>query len=191
MSDTTYGTLKQEGIIAQKGARREKIVNRILEAMSKDEIYETLYLQRKSESEVKDRHFRALVDCLESLHEELGRVTKQESIEKRARESVLWEGNPQTTINNIQFMGVQHRPDFEVQFDGLKIAVEVKLGDKGADIREGLGQSIVYAGEFDFVAYLFVDTSQDKKIKEGYQGKEEQLVIESLWSNYNIKFGIV
>jgi hypothetical protein len=191
MSDRNYGTLKQEGVIAQKGTRREKIVDDILEAMSKDEIYETLYLQRKSESEVKDRHFRALINCLENLHEEIGGLTDRESIEKRARESVLWEGNPQTTINNIKFMGVQHRPDFEVQFDNLKIAVEVKLGDKGADIREGLGQSIVYAGEFDFVAYMFVDTSKDKKIKEGYQEKEEQLVINSLWSNYNIKFGIV
>ena len=191
MSDSSYGTLKQEGVIAQKGKRREEIVDRILEAMSADEIYETLYLQRKSESEVKDRHFRALVDCMEQVYEDLGGVTTEESISERARDSVLWEGNPKTTINNIQFMGVQHRPDFEIQFEDIKIAVEVKLGDKGVDVRGGLGQSIVYAEEFDFVAYLFVDTSKDKKIKEGYEGKEEQMVINSLWENYNIKFAIV
>lgn len=191
MSDSSYGTLKQEGVIAQKGKRREEILDRILEAMSADEIYETLYLHRKSESEVKDRHFRALVDCMEKVYEDLGGVTKEESISERARASVLWEGNPKTTINNIQFMGVQHRPDFEIQFEDLKIAVEVKVGDKGVDIRGGLGQSIVYAEEFDFVAYLFVDTSEDKKIREGYQRKEEQMVIDSLWENYNIKFAIV
>ncbi|MCS3940334.1 hypothetical protein GGP84_002986 [Salinibacter ruber] len=191
MSDSSYGTLKQEDVIAQKGKRREEIVDRILEAMSADEIYETLYLQRKSESEVKDRHFRALVDCMENVYKDFGGVTKEDSISERAKDSVLWEGNPKTTINNIQFMGVQHRPDFEIQFEDLKIAVEVKLGDKGVDIRSGLGQSIVYAEEFDFVAYLFIDTSEDKKIEEGCEGKEEQMVINSLWKNYNIKFAIV
>lgn len=191
MTDSSYGTLKQEGVIAQKGKRREEIVDRILRAMSADEIYETLYLQRKSESEVKDRHFRALVECMEGIHEDLGGVTQEESISKRARDSVLWEGNPKTTINNIQFMGVQHRPDFEIQFKDLKIAVEVKIGKRGSDVRGGLGQSLVYAEEFDFVAYLFVGTSEDKKIKKGCEEKKEQLVINSLWANYNIKFAVV
>ena len=191
MSDNTHGTLKQEGLIAQKGRRREEIVDRILDAMSDEEIYETLYLQRKSESEVKDRHFRVLLECLEDIHRDMGGVTKESSIKERARDSVLWEGNPKTTINNIKFMGVQHRPDFEIQFEDLKIAVEVKLGDKGSDIRGGLGQSLVYAEEFDFVAYLFVDTTKDKKIREGCQEKEEQILTNNLWNNYNIKFSVV
>jgi len=191
MSNSSNGTLKQEGVITQKGARREEMIDRILEALSDEQIYETMYYQRKKESEVKDRLFTVLIDCLKGLHKDLGGITKAKTIEERARNSVLWEGNPQTTVNNIQFMGVQHRPDFVVQFDGLETAVEIKLGDKGAAIREGLGQSLVYAADFDFVAYLFIDSSQDKKVLEGYKGGTERSIVDSLWSNYNIKFKVV
>jgi hypothetical protein len=191
MSDSSHGTLKQEGIVARKGSRREEIVERILNALTDDDIYENRYVERLTENKMKDPLYSALVDCMEGLYEDLGGVTKQSSIEERARESVLWESSPKTTINNIKFMGVQHRPDFVVQFDDLRIAVEVKLGDRGADIREGLGQSLVYAAEYDFVAYLFIDTSGDKKIQLGCEQDVEQQVLDSLWSNYNIKFAVV
>ena len=43
---------------------------------------------------------------------------------------------------------------------GIRIAVEVKRGQSGSAIREGIGQALVYAAsqDFDFVNYLFIDT---------------------------------
>ena len=75
---------------------------------------------------------------------------------------MLWEGEANTNINNFTFFGTQH-PDFVVKIDKLKVAVEVKKGESGSSLREGIGQSLVYASAFDFVVYLYVDISKTKR----------------------------
>ena len=112
---------------------------------------------------------------------------------RKVDKALFWEANKQTTINNIQFLGVQHRPDFKVHYGGIRVAIEVKLGQTGQAVREGIGQSLVYANstDFDFVLYLFVDTSRDKKVLHAYGRPIEQAFVKSLWSNYNIRFSVI
>ena len=55
---------------------------------------------------------------------------------------MLWEGDVNTTVNNFTFFGTQHRPDFVVKIDRLSVAVEVKKGETGSSLREGIGQSL-------------------------------------------------
>ena len=78
-----------------------------------------------------------------------------------------------------------------VQVDSLRIAVEVKRGETGASVREGLGQSLVYSCEFDFVCYIFVDVSKDKKVKRSLDREAERHLVEDLWENHNVRFGVV
>ena len=73
----------------------------------------------------------------------------------------------------------------------IKIAIEIKKGDKGQAIREGIGQSIVYSEVIDFVSYLFVDTSDDKRILNSMELSRESKLAYSLWNNYNIWLGII
>ena len=115
------------------------------------------------------------------------------AIQKKAKVSLFWEGDVNTTVNHIRFLGVQHRPDFMVKVDGIRVAVEVKRGETGSAVREGLGQSLVYASceDFDFVVYLFVDTSKDKKIRDSLSRTLDAAFIQSLWDEHNIKFTIV
>lgn len=74
---------------------------------------------------------------------------------------------------------------------GLKIALEVKVGDSGQQIREGIGQAIVYSTKYDFVVYLFVDNSPNKKVLSSVYGLQEQRLAEQLWSEFNVRFHVV
>jgi hypothetical protein len=116
------------------------------------------------------------------------------TIARKARAALLWEGDLTTTVNNVRFLGVQHRPDFVVRVGGIRTAVEVKRGETGSAVREGIGQALAYAGcgDYEFVVYLFIDTSRDKKVRESVvREPAARAFIESLWRNYNIRFSVV
>jgi len=70
----------------------------------------------------------------------------------------------------------------------LKVAIEIKRGSSGSDLRSGIGQSIIYSTHYDFVITLFIDTSDDKRVFNARQGSNEINFTETLWKNYNIKF---
>ena len=61
----------------------------------------------------------------------------------------------------------------------------------GSSLREGIGQSLVYASAFDFVVYLYVDISKDKKIRDAKNGTHEQALIQELWEDHNALFEVV
>lgn len=77
--------------------------------------------------------------------------------------------------------------------DDYDIAIEIKCGSNGSSIREGLGQSLCYSNCYDYVVYLFIDTSSDKHIRDSLSltdGKELSIVDE-LWANHNVLFSVV
>ena len=110
---------------------------------------------------------------------------------EKARTMIKWEGNVKTTVKNIHFMGTANRPDMTVDFDGVSIAIEFKKGDRGSALREGFGQSIIYSTAYDFVIYMFIDTSDEGKILNGSTAVTEQNFLDNLWENFNVKFTIV
>ena len=112
-------------------------------------------------------------------------------VKQKAKNCLLWEGDVNTTVNNFTFFGTQHRPDFVVKIDKLSVAVEVKKGETGSSLREGIGQSLVYSSSFDFVVYLYVDISKDKKIRDSMNGAKEQELINDLWDSHNALFQVV
>lgn len=178
---------------AAKSARRTKIMDQLLEAMKSDEIFKTLDYRRKPESYIKQYMHQLLKNRLVDIHRGLYPNATGKTLKRKAADSLLWEGDVKTTINHIRFLGVQHRPDFKIQVANLNVAVEVKRGESGGAVREGIGQSMVYAAseDFDFVVYLFVDTSRDKKIRESLSRQLEKGFVDSLWRNYNVRFDVV
>ena len=128
---------------------------------------------------------------MKSLYRDLHPNYEDYTIERKAEESVLWESASNSTINYIHSFGVQHRPDFVVNIEDLKIAVELKRGEDGSAIREGIGQSVVYSTNYDFVVYLLIDISKDKKIKNSLKEASEEYITSSLWEKFNIKLIVV
>lgn len=175
--------------LARKSDRRHQILTRIMDSLKNDDVFNRVKYKQKSESELQNRMATSLHKEVKSLYEEY-KGYKSDTAEKMARMKFASEEDPNTTVNNFMFMGVQHRPDFTIELGDMNIAVEIKKGGSGQSIREGIGQSIVYTTNFDFVVYLFVDTSRDDRLKNAMTGKKEQELTNSLWEQHNILFGI-
>lgn len=179
-----------EKIITVKSKKRTWIVDQILDCLKDPNIYNTIDCKNRKEDYIKQYMHKFIIDRLEAIHQQLYPGLGEQTARKKARESLLWESDRKTTVNNVQFFGVQHRPDFLIQLFDLKIAVEIKKGDNGFSIREGLGQSLVYSTNYDFTVYLFIDTSKDLKVKKSLASREERFLIMKLWENLNIRFDV-
>ena len=163
-----------------KTGKRIEFLTSVMNGLKSKDIYDVIDYHSKDESEIKTFMYPYLIKEL----------TEYYGSEKKAKKNLLWEGNKQTTVNNMTFFGVQHRPDMVIN-GGLSIAVEIKKGDAGSAIREGIGQAMVYSTIYDFVLYLFIDISKDKKIKNTVTAENELKFAKDLWKNYNIIFEVI
>ncbi len=176
-----------------KSELRTWIVDQILNAIRGEDIFSTLDYKKKNEAFLKQYMHQPLQRCMLDIVRRVYPKVSPATHAKKAKDALLWEGDVKTNVSHVRFLGVQHRPDFVVEIGELKIAVEVKRGEKGSAIREGIGQSLVYScsGKFQFVVYLFVDTSKDKRLRNSLQQSADAAFIESLWNEFNVRFAIV
>ena len=159
----------------------------VSEAMTHNDIFHTINYRNKSEDSIKQFVYPHLVDALaERMVEEKG-ISKDRAKEVVKR-NLKWEGNVNTTVSHVLFMGTQNRPDMVLETDGLKIGIEFRKGESGSALRSGIGQSMIYSTHFDFVIYLFIDTTEDKRIANSIGGTNETELIDLLWKDFNIKF---
>ena len=175
---------------ASKTSKRTNLVKSFAKAIMDPNIYGTINYMNMSESAIKQFMYSFL---LEEVNKQYLREKKckPERALKKAKEILMWEGNMNTTVNNIRFMGTGNRPDFVIDFPGTSIAVEVKKGKNGAAIREGFGQATIYTTKYDFAVYLFIDTSKTKKIAGSINESTEKDMIKKLWKNNNVHFCVV
>lgn len=173
--------------LASKSKNRIELLEAIQEGITSHEIFETIDYKNQSEDKIKQFIYPILINQLtdwivekKGLDSDLARA--------KAKSILKWEGNVKTTVHNIQFAGTSNRPDMTLEYDGLNVAIEFKKGDRGSALREGFGQGLIYATVFDFVIYLFIDTSAEGKIRNGCTAIAEQDFFNSLWTNFNIKF---
>lgn len=170
-----------------KSQKRIDFIDLISEAITHDDIFGTINYKNQNEDQIKQFIYPHLVDSLAEYIVENKGINKSDA-KDQVKKNLKWEGDVNTTVNHILFMGTQNRPDMVLEMNGLKIAIEFKRGKKGSDLRSGFGQSMIYATHYDFVLYLFVDISDDKRIQNAQGGVNEQAVCNELWDNYNIKF---
>jgi len=132
-----------------------------------------------------------LIREIAKLYEDIYKY-KPDTCSEKAKKNLLWEGNKKTTVKNISLFGTWHRPDMVLEFDkNTRIAIEIKRGDDGKSLREGIGQTIVYSQYYDFTILLFVDIGRDKEILNAVNGDREKAFKELLWNTYNIIFDVV
>ena len=175
---------------AKKTKRRVDLVAGIVAALTDPEIRGTIAIY-KSEDYIKQFMYRYLVDELTSRHRSLSPTLSEAKLRRKAQRSVVWEGDVKASIKNMKFLGASHRPDFEVLLPWAKIAVEIKRGSSGQQVRDGLGQCLVYAQKYEFVVFVMIDSSKSAKIKRSVKSDPESRFLKSLWDNYNIKFAVM
>jgi len=176
--------------LSSKSKKRLKLLNVIEEGITSHEIFETIDYKNQSEDKIKQFIYPTLINRLSNW------ITESKGFEpglarKNAKTMVKWEGNVKTTVKNIHFMGTSNRPDMTVEANGVRVAIEFKKGYNGSSLRDGFGQSIIYSTAYDFVIYMFIDISDEKKIVNGATSVVEQAFLEKLWDNFNIKFLVV
>ena len=98
----------------------------MLSALKSDQIFDTLDYRRKKEAYIAQYMHQPLLARLEDVHRTMSPSASDMTIRKKAKASLLWEGDVNTTINHVRFLGAQHRPDFVVDVDKQRIAVEIK-----------------------------------------------------------------
>ena len=157
---------------ASKSQKRIEFLDLISEAITHDDIFGTLNYKKKSEDQIKQFIYPHLVKDLTDYVVGQGQEDKEKAKEI-VKSSINWEGDVNTTVSHILFMGTRNRPDMTIEMNGMKIAIE---------------QSMIYATHYDFVLYLFVDISDDKRIQNAQGGVNELSLTGELWDNYNIKF---
>ena len=174
-----------------KTKNRTEMLKALMDVISSRDIYDVIDYRRSDESSIKQFMYQPLLECLTEVYVTKSRNKDKAKAKAKAKLALIWESSKQTTLHNIMLFGVQHRPDMEVNFNGLKIAIEVKKGEQGNDIRSGFGQCLMYQSYYDFILYLFVDTSKDKRLLNSMTGEKEKSLIGSLWDHYNVMFNIV
>jgi hypothetical protein len=176
--------------LASKSKKRIDLLEAIQNGITTRDIFETIDYKSQSEDKIKQFIYPHLLnEMTEYIMDKKG--FSRALAKERAKTMIKWEGNVKTTVRNIHFMGTVNRPDMTIESDGVSIAIEFKKGDRGSSLREGFGQSIIYSTVFDFVIYMFIDTSPECKILNGSTAITEQNFLENLWENFNIKFAIV
>jgi len=174
--------------IRKKTKKRVEVIDRIVNVITHPEIYGTINYRQQSEDKITQFIYQHLLRELRKIYLDYQNL-KDSTAKKKARANLLWEGAKQTTVNNYLFLGAYHRPDMVVNYsEDMRIALEFKKGDQGMEIRQGIGQALVHSSAFDFVIYLFIDTSKEKKVFSSASGKKEQALIDILWDDFNIKF---
>lgn len=176
--------------LASKSQNRLTILEIIQDGISTNEIFETIDYKKQSEDKIKQFIYPNLLNRLTDYVMEKKGFSRSLAREK-AKTMIKWEGNVNTTVRNIHFMGTANRPDMTVHINGINIAIEVKKGNRGSALREGFGQALIYSTVFDFVLYLFIDTSDESKIVNGATAVTEETFLENIWNNFNIKFVVV
>lgn len=173
----------------RKSSRRSEFVEALARALAHRNIYETVSYENRNEDYLKSYMHQPLRSAIAGVLRERAPLLSEQALERKADEALYWEGDRRITINNVQFLGAQHRPDFVVALPNLRVAVEIKLAGVGSQVREGIGQSLVYtaSGQFDFVIYILVDVTPDKKLKASTKAPREAIFIKRLWDSHNVK----
>lgn len=176
---------------AKKTTRRVQFVDRLMASLTSKKTFGTIG-KTKSEQVIATYMHQTIRNDLSRIFRDMYPTYSEQATQAKADKALLWEGDKNTTVNHIQFLGAQHRPDYVVMFDGIRVGVELKRGDRGCILREALGQCLVYSSEYEFVCCVVADTTKDERIKRAFeQGEEEGKLLERLWEEFNVRIAVV
>ena len=175
----------------RKSSKAIETIDLIINHLTAARIYETYNYRSRTEFYMKGPINEALRLALQDLFRDRHPGYLERTIVRKAKKSLTWEGNVSKSLIPTELFGVTHRPDFAIEIDSMWIAVEIKCRDSASAIRSGLGQAIVYSTDYDFVIYLLIDTSPDSVIAQSAENEAEDVFIQMLWNDHNIRFVII
>ena len=116
--------------LSSKSKNRIELIDIISEGISTQKVFGTINYKKQSEDKIKQFIYPHVVDALGSWLSEK-KDMELDLAKEKAKSILKWEGNVNTTVHNMVFMGTSNRPDMSIEYGGIKIAIEIKRGDRG------------------------------------------------------------
>jgi hypothetical protein len=110
---------------AKKTIKRTRLVEDILCSLTDPQISEVINPLSWDEDQIQTYMHASLVEGMRGVFRRFYPHQRSRTIEKKAKTSVCWSGDAGCSIKSISVFGVQHRPDFLIDVEGVMIAVEV------------------------------------------------------------------
>lgn len=172
---------------AVKSQKRVDLIESIIDDIRNHEKFDNNIKRTSPEKEIQKDIFQRLEkkSLKPIVQNYLGCSTKH--AEEIVTTKFKWESDKNTTLNNFNRFGLNHRADATLEIDGFTIAIEIKKGN----LKEGIGQSLLYSSVYDFVIFIYVDYTPDFRVRDSILRKEEQDIINKLWDAHNIKIEII
>jgi hypothetical protein len=172
---------------AVKSQKRVDLIESIIDDIRNHEKFDNNIKRTSPEKEIQKDIFQRLEkkSLKPIVQNYLGCSTKH--AEEIVTTKFKWESDKNTTLNNFNRFGLNHRADATLEIDGFTIAIEIKKGN----LKEGIGQSLLYSSVYDFIIFIYVDYTLDSSVKKSILGTEEEAIINKLWDAHNIKIKIV
>ena len=179
--------------VTRKTEQRTKLLNDIIETMKTHELFSDNVARKDDEASIQKTLFLRLEKgkALQKILTENNRARNITKADNIALKQFAYEQDKNTTVRQFNSFGTQHRPDAVLDLGDIRIAIEIKKGNAGTAVRSGLGQALLYAHEYDFTIYFFVDTTPGMNIKNSVTGKKEQEIVKQLWNQNNVRFVVV
>ena len=117
-----------------KSQKRLDFMNLISEAITQDDIFNTIDYKNKTEDQIKQFVYPHLVQSLTQYLVE-NTDTTSEKAKAKVKRNLKWEGDVNSTVHHTLFMGTLNRPDMVLEMNGMNIAIEFKKGESGNSLR--------------------------------------------------------
>lgn len=176
--------------LASKSKNRLELLETITEGITSTDIFEKDNFKKNSEDKLKKSIYPNLLNTLADRICDKRGFSKGLAREKAKTMIKIDDGKSQP-INTTHFMGTSNKPSITVESSGIKVAIEIKKGDRARNLKESFGESMIFSNVYDFVIYLFLDTTEETRIVKGSSGITENNFLKNLWDNFNVKFTII
>jgi hypothetical protein len=134
---------------AAQTKKRSSLVEAIIDSLEKSDIFAGIVLiKNNTEAEIQQTLFLELQKQLPSILKKHFNFSEKKS-KKIAEKDFKWERKVSTPVPSFNFFETNHRPDSVLEINkGLRIAIELKVGDSGQALRSGIGQAVVMYAVF-------------------------------------------
>ena len=176
--------------LASKSKNRLELLETITEGITSTEIFESSDFKNRSEDKLKKAIYPNLLNTIADRICDKRGFSKGLAREK-AKTMIKFDDSKSQPIGTTHFMGTSNKPSITVESSGVKVAIEIKKGDRAKNLKESFGESMIFSNVYDFVIYLFVDTTEENRISKGTSGITETNFLKNLWDNFNVKFTII
>ena len=113
----------------KKTQKAVEALDHIIEFLKSDHIYKTYDYKSRSEFYLKGPIHEALRNGIREYYFRKNPHYRDSTLDRKVMKALTWEGDIKKSIAGTKLFSVSHRPDYVVELDGIRTAIEIKCDD--------------------------------------------------------------